>query len=82
MFAEFLGSSSRIQELREGQDGHLLEGVAQELCQAGYAKITARRHIRAGEHLIYWVSQQGGTFATLDERMVEEFVRIYLVSST
>jgi hypothetical protein len=41
MFSEFFGSPSRIQELREGQDGHLLEGFAQELCQAGYAKITA-----------------------------------------
>ena len=47
MLSEFFGSPSRIQELREGQDGHLLEGFAQELCQAGYAKITARRHIRA-----------------------------------
>jgi len=75
MFSEFFESPSRIQELREGQDGHLLEGFAQELCQAGYARITARRHIRAAEHLIYWVSQQGGTVATLHERMVEEFVR-------
>ena len=74
MFSEFFGSPSRIQELREGQDGHLLEGFAQELCQAGYAKITARRHIRAAEHLIHWVNQQGGTVPTLDERMVEEFV--------
>lgn len=75
MFSEFFGSPSRIQELREGQDGHLLEGFAQELCQAGYAKITARRHIRAAEHLVHWVSQQGGTVATLDERIIEEFVQ-------
>src|SRR5664280_395980 len=74
MLSEFFGSPSRIQELREGQDGHLLEGFAQELCQAGYAKITARRHIRAAEHLIHWVNQQGGAVATLDKRMVEEFV--------
>jgi integrase/recombinase XerD len=74
MLSEFFGSASRIQELREGQDGHLLDGFAQELCQAGYAKITARRHIRAAEHLIYWVNQQGGSVATLDERIVEKFV--------
>jgi site-specific recombinase XerD len=74
MLSEFFGSASRIQELCEGQDGHLLDGFAQELCQAGYAKITARRHIRAAEHLIYWVNQQGGSVATLDERIVEKFV--------
>jgi len=28
MFTEFFGSPSRIQKLREGHDGHLLEGFA------------------------------------------------------
>ena len=55
MLSEFFESSSRIQELRAGPDGCLLEGFAQELCQAGYAEITARRHIRAAEHLIHWL---------------------------
>ena len=47
MLEEFFESPFRIQELREGPDGRLLEGFAQELCKAGYAEITARRHIRA-----------------------------------
>jgi len=75
MLEEFFESSFRVQELRDGPDGHLLEGFAQELCQAGYAEITARRHIRAAEHLIHWIGRKGRTVAILDERMIEEFVQ-------
>jgi hypothetical protein len=55
MLAEFFDSLLRIQELRDGPDGYLLEGFAQELSRAGYAEITARRHIRAAEHLSHWI---------------------------
>ena len=75
MLSEFFESPSRIQNLRDGPDGRLLEGFAQELCQAGYAEITARRHIRAAEHLIHWIDRKGRTVAALDERMIEEFVQ-------
>ena len=59
MFGEFFESAFRIQELRDGPDGRVLEGFAQELCQVGYAEITARRHIRAAEHLIHWLGRKG-----------------------
>ena len=75
MLKEFFESPFRIQELRDGPDGRVLEGFAQELCQAGYAEITARRHIRAAEHLIHWTGRKGRTVAALDERMIEEFVQ-------
>jgi len=58
MLADFFESFLRIQELRDGPDGRLLEGFAQEFCQVGYTEITARMHIRAAEHLIQ--SQQCG----------------------
>ena len=74
MLEEFFESALRIQELRDGPDGRVLEGFAQELCQAGYAEITARRHIRAAEHLIHWLGRKGGTVAALDEQTIEEFV--------
>jgi site-specific recombinase XerD len=74
MLAEFFDSPFRIQELRDGPDGRLLDGFAQELCQAGYAEITARRHIRAAEHLIHWTGRKGTPIATLDERFAEDFV--------
>src|SRR5271169_3324909 len=75
MLEEFFESPFRIQELRCGPDGRLLEGFAQELCKAGYAEITARRHIRAAEHLIHWTGRKDGTVNIGDERMIEEFVR-------
>ncbi len=75
MLSEFFESSSRIQELCAGPDGRVLEGFALELCQAGYAEITARRHIRAAEHLIHWLARKGRTVAALDDRTLEEFVR-------
>jgi hypothetical protein len=31
--------------------------------------------VRQAEHLIHWTGRKGGTVATLDERMIEEFVR-------
>jgi integrase/recombinase XerD len=73
MLTEFFESPFRIQELRDGPDGRLLEGFAENLYHAGYAEITARRHIRAAEHLIHWTSRTGRTIATLDERVIEKF---------
>jgi hypothetical protein len=35
MLAEFFDSPSSIRKLRDGSQGHLPEGFAQELCQAG-----------------------------------------------
>ena len=58
MLKQFFKDHLRIQALREGPDGPLLEGFAEELYQAGYAKITARRHIRAAEHLVYWTERK------------------------
>ncbi|MGH9587778.1 MAG: tyrosine-type recombinase/integrase [Acidobacteriaceae bacterium] len=75
MLAEFFESPLRIRELRDGPEGHLIEEFAQELCHAGYAEITARRHIRAAEHLIHWIGRKGETAATLDEGTIQEFVR-------
>ena len=75
MLSEFFESCSRIQELRAGPDGRVLEGFAREVGQAGYAEITARRHIRAAEHLVHWLGRKGRTVAALDDRTIEEFVR-------
>jgi integrase/recombinase XerD len=49
MKREFFKSRFRIQQLRGGQDGHLLDVFTEDLRQSGFAQITARRHIRAAE---------------------------------
>jgi len=75
MFEKFFACPIRIQELRNGPSGPLLEGFTEELCQAGYAEITARRHIRAAEHLIYWTDSEGIPTSNLTEKFIERFDR-------
>jgi site-specific recombinase XerD len=73
MFEGLFDSRLRIHELFDGPEGRLLEGFAQELRQAGYAQITARGHIRAAEHLVYWTGRECRPLRTLGEPFVEEF---------
>lgn len=75
MMTEFFESAFRIVQLRSGQDGQLLDIFAQEHLQSGYAKITARRHLRSAEHLLYWASRKGISSATFDEQTLNRFVR-------
>jgi integrase/recombinase XerD len=75
MFEQFFESSLRAQALREGPGGPLLEGFTEDLCQAGYAEITARRHIRAAEHFMYWADREGIPISSLTEKFIERFDR-------
>jgi len=54
MLSKFFESRARIHALRDGRDGALFGSFAQALSETGYATITARRHLRAAEHFIYW----------------------------
>lgn len=51
----------------------LLGGWTHELHQAGYAEITAHRHIRAAKHFMDWINQQGIEAAGLNESSVMKF---------
>lgn len=73
MLAEYFDSPLRIQKLRDCPAGHLLEGFAQELYRAGYAQLTARRHLRSAEHLVYWTGRRGIPVTGVTERFVKEF---------
>jgi len=73
MMTEYFESRFRILQLRGGQDGPLLDVFAEELRQSGFAKITARRHVRAAEHLLYWAKRKGILPATFDEQTLDEF---------
>jgi len=54
MLSAFFKSRARIQALRNGPAGSLLESFAQVLSETGYATRVARKHLRTAEHLIYW----------------------------
>ena len=73
MLSEFFDSPLRVQELRDSPGGHLLEGFAQELFKSGYAEITARRHIRAAEHFMYWKGREGIPASSLNEQLHDLF---------
>jgi len=75
MTREFFKSPFRIQQLRGGQDGHLLDVFTEDLRQSGFAQITARRHIRAAEHLLYWANRKGIGISAFDDHALDKFGR-------
>lgn len=75
MIAHFCESWLRNEDIRKQPEGRLLERYADEICLAGYAEETARGHIRAGEHLIYWADREGTPIRAFDQPLVEKFAR-------
>jgi len=75
MLSEFFDSAARIRVLRSGLAGALVEGFARALWQAGYAEITARRHLRAAEHFVCWADGNDTLIRSLTEQAVNRFGR-------
>jgi site-specific recombinase XerD len=75
MMREFFKSPFRIQQLRGGQGGQLLDIFTEDLLQSGFAQSTARRHIRAAEHLLYWANRKGMRPSAFDDLALDEFAR-------
>jgi integrase/recombinase XerD len=73
MFASYFESKGRIHTLCASSNGSLLESFANDLWKAGYAEITARRHIRAAEHLIYWADQNAIRVDEFQEQVLLRF---------
>lgn len=73
MIEQFFNSPLRVQALRNGPSGFLLDGFAQELWKAGYAEYTARARIRAAEHFIYWADQEGIPGGSLNKQLLSRF---------
>jgi integrase/recombinase XerD len=73
MLAAYFVSSQRLQELREGRGGALLERFSQVLKDCGYAEITGLRHIRAAEHLLYWAEVERLPYDTPNEAILRRF---------
>lgn len=59
MFTDLFESAARVQGLREGPAGALLEAFAHALVRDGYAALTTRRHLRAAEHFVHWADRTG-----------------------
>lgn len=75
MLSTFFDSARRIQQLRNGPGGQLLDGFGRELSQSCYARITSRIHIRSAAHFLYWTDRNRGEIASLNEASVTDFLR-------
>lgn len=75
MLSEFFKSCARIQTLRGGPTGSLLESFAQALSERGYARRTARKHLRAAEHFLDWTHRHGMPVRKWNEQSLARFDR-------
>src|SRR5712691_326423 len=75
MLSEFFKSRARIQALQNGPAGSLFEIFARALSEAGYATITARRHLRAAEHFTDWTHRHGMPVGKWNEQSLAGFDR-------
>jgi integrase/recombinase XerD len=75
MLSEFYKSRTRIQALRDGRAGALLESFARALSEAGYSTITACHHLRAAEHFVNWTNSRGMPVRNWNEQSLTQFDR-------
>ena len=75
MLTHYYQSKNYVEQLCSGPTGSYIAGFGKTLWEAGYAEITARRHIRAAQHLIYWAQHRHIPPAAMDNTHVERFKR-------
>jgi Site-specific recombinase XerD len=73
MLEHFFESTHRIQEIRNRRYGGVIVEFAAELYRAGYATISARRHLRTVEHLVHWMCKKRIPITALTEPTVSNF---------
>ena len=71
--AYFDPGGRRFRALRDGPAGALFDGFAHALSALGYATITARRYLRAAEHLLHWTDQKGVPIQEVKEESLAQF---------
>jgi len=73
MLSKFFEAPARISAISSGLCGPLIESFANHLFESGYAKISARRHIRSAEHIVYWASRRRVCLHDFDRSTLERF---------
>lgn len=73
MLSKFFSESARMHALHASPSGPLLEDFAGYLFRSGYAKISARRHIRSAEHIAHWALRSDLSVDRLDSAAFESF---------
>jgi site-specific recombinase XerD len=75
MLTELFESHARIQAVRDGPSGLLLDAFAQALTDGGYAGLTVRRHLRAAEHFAHWVNRRRTPVTGRVDLALQQFAR-------
>lgn len=75
MLSRLFKSQIRIEALLDHPAGPQFQGFAQSLSQTGYSMSTARRHLRAAEHFVYWSHRRGMSLLKLNKESFPGFVR-------
>ena len=75
MLTCYYTSPQFVAKLRNGLAGPYLDGFAEKLKEAGYVQLTARRYIRAAEHLLHWAGRKQIAPQALQEADLVRFKR-------
>ena len=73
MLLKYFETPARIRAIRSGPAGEQIDSFVRQLSECGYGEVSARRHIRAAEHLAQWAARQGLSVHTLDEEALRRF---------
>jgi len=73
MLSHFFQAPARIREIRSNPSAALIEGFADYLFENGYSEISARRHIRAAEHIVHWATRSDLLVSELEDRALKRF---------
>ena len=75
MLTHYYQSKNYVEQLCSGPTGSYIAGFGNVLWEAGYAEITARRHIRAAQHLLHWAQHRHIPPARMDDLQIDCFKR-------
>ncbi|MEW6405451.1 MAG: site-specific integrase [Chloroflexota bacterium] len=75
MLTQYYQSENFVEQARRGPAGSYMDEFAAALWKDGYAELTARRYIRAAQHLIHWVEHQHIPLTKIDEAQLDRFKR-------
>jgi site-specific recombinase XerD len=71
----YFSAPKTLRRLRTGPSGPYIDGFADTLERAGYAKASAVRYLRNAAHLGHFVNRVGSGFATIDANTLKAFSR-------
>jgi site-specific recombinase XerD len=73
MLSAWFDSTARLRALQAGPAGTLLDGFASLLSRSGFARLTARRHLRSAEHFAWWAARRGLWTSGVTSQVVDRF---------